>query len=83
MSTKTIALDSHVYGRLARLKQGSESFSKLIDRLVDQAYTQHTVAEVLARIANQPPLSATDAAIMNRIVRKNRKDDDWSVHDMS
>lgn len=83
MSTKTIALDSHVYGRLARLKQGSESFSKLIDRLVDRAYTQHTVAEVLARLANQPPLSATDAAIMNRIVRKNRMDEDWSVHDMS
>jgi len=45
MSTKTIALDLHVYKKLAKLKSESESFSKIIDNLIDKVTTAHTGAD--------------------------------------
>ena len=83
MSTKTIAVDLAVYMKLARLKRESESFSKLIDRLVDEVVTSHTVSEVLSRLDDMPSLSSTDAEIMENVVQQNREDEDWSRHDLS
>ena len=83
MSTKTIALDSGVYEKLARLKGESQSFSKLIAHLVDRVVTAHTVADVLAQLDRLPPLSETDAAAMTRVVRENRDTEAWPLHDLS
>ena len=83
MATKTIAVEDRVYSRLARLKQESESFSKLLDRLVDAAHGSHTVAGVLAQLDRQPALPAKDAAALKRVVRENRQTEQWPVHDLS
>jgi predicted CopG family antitoxin len=83
MSTKTIALDAEVYAKLARLKSESQSFSKLIDRLVDKVTTAHTAADVLSRLDEQPALPAKDAAAMARVVKQNRQTEDWARHDLS
>jgi predicted CopG family antitoxin len=83
MSTKTIAVDSRVYDKLAKLKTGSISFSKLIDNLVDQAHTSHTVAGVLSKLDVAPPLSSKDARAMEGIVKKNRDGENWEAFDLS
>lgn len=83
MSTKTIALDSHVYDRLVSLKCQSESFSRVIDRLIARVVTAHTAAEVLARLDAQPNLSEADADTMVGLVRENRETENWSSHDLS
>ena len=83
MSTKTIAIDSRVYDKLARLRGESQSFSKLIDSLVDKVITAHTAADVLARLDDQSPLSDEDAETMLRVVRENRSTEDWPNHDLS
>jgi predicted CopG family antitoxin len=83
MSTKTIAIDSEVYGRLANLKRQSESFSRVINRLIDRVVTAHTAADVLAHLDAQPSLSDGDADTMARLVRENRDTEDWPTHDLS
>ncbi len=83
MATKTIALDSRVYDRLARHRRQSESFSKAINRLLEQVASAHTVAEVLARLDELPPLSEADAATMNAVVRESRESEKWDSHDLS
>ena len=83
MSTKTIALDSRVYEKLARLKGTSQSFSRLIDGLVDRVITAHTAADILAHLQDQSPLSDEDAETMLRVARENRSTEDWPTHDLS
>ena len=83
MSTKTIALDSGVYDRLASLKGRSESFSKVINRLIDRVVTAHTAADVLAHLDALPPLSDADADTMTHLVRENRDAENWPSHDLS
>ena len=83
MSTKTIALDTRVYEKLARLKGQSESFSSVISGLVDRAVTAHTVTDVLAQLDGLPPLSKADAETMERFVRENRNNETWPAHDLS
>jgi predicted CopG family antitoxin len=83
MSTKTVAIDSEVYDRLANLKRQSESFSKVINRLIDRVVTAHTAADVLAHLDAQPLLSDADAATMGRVVRENRETENWPAHDLS
>lgn len=83
MSAKTIALESGVYDRLARHKRQSESFSKAIDRLLARVVSAHTVADVLARLDEQPPLPESDAAAMAGVVRENRETERWLSHDLS
>jgi predicted CopG family antitoxin len=83
MSTKTIALESGVYDRLARHKRQSESFSKTIDRLIARVASAHTVADVIARLDEHSPLSEADAAAMASVVRENRKAERWPSHDLS
>jgi len=83
MSTKTIALDSRVYQKLAGIRNESESFSKLINRLVEKVTTAHTVTDVLAHLDEYPALSEEDTAFLSRVVRENRDTEDWSHHDLS
>ncbi len=83
MSTKTIALESGVYDRLARHKRQSESFSKVIDRLLSRVASAHTAADVLARLDERPPLAESDAATMAHVVRESRETEAWPFHDLS
>ncbi len=83
MSTKTIALETGTYERLARLKGQSQSFSSIIACLVDRALTAHTVTDVLAQLDGQAPLSQADANTMARVVRENRANETWPSHDLS
>lgn len=83
MSTKTIALDVSVYDRLTSLKRQSESFSKVINRLIEQVVTAHTAADVLAQLDSGPPLSDADAETMVDLVRESRETEKWPLHDLS
>jgi len=83
MATKTVALDSKVYTKLALLKMESESFSHLIDRLIDATVTSRTVSAILSSLDDLPPLPEEDARAMEKIVQSNREEEDWSVHAVS
>lgn len=82
MSTKTIAVESQVYDRLARAKREGESFSKTIDRLLRQVGSAHTGREILRALEQFPPLPAADAAIMLGVVEENRASETWERHDL-
>ncbi|MBI4704858.1 MAG: antitoxin VapB family protein [Deltaproteobacteria bacterium] len=84
MSTKTIAVDSRVYERLARLKGRSESFSKLLDRLAREVSTAHTGAGILAQLGHAPPpLDDEEARLMLAVSEGNRRTETWPLHDLS
>jgi predicted CopG family antitoxin len=78
MSTRTIAVDAEVYERLAGVKRRGESFSKVIDRLLDDLAEAHTGLDILARMREIPALSADDAERMLAVVRENRQDETWA-----
>lgn len=82
MSTKTIAVESRVYERLARAKREGESFSKAIDRLLREVGTAHTGRQILRAIEQLPPLAAADAAVMLGVVEENRASEAWERHDL-
>jgi predicted CopG family antitoxin len=82
MSTKTIAVESQVYDRLARAKREGESFSKTIDRLLRHVGSAHTGREILRALEQFPPLSAADAAVMLGVVEENRASETWERHDL-
>jgi predicted CopG family antitoxin len=80
MSTKTIAVETSVYERLARAKRPSESFTKAIARILD-ATTEHTCSAAVreARAIWSSSDAGPEADLMERIVRQTRKDTDWTV----
>ena len=82
MSTKTIALESSVYERLAREKRESESFTKVISRLLDnagQAYTGRSIVSALTRLQ---PLQEKEAEQMLAVVKKARTSERWPANDL-
>ncbi len=84
MSTMTIALDSKVYHKLAKLRGEGESFSRVIDRLVEHVMTAHTGAEILANLGAAPaPLARAEARQMEKVVERNRRTEKWELHDLS
>lgn len=82
MSTKTIAVDSRVYDRLARAKREGESFSKTIDRLLREVGGVHTGRHVLRALEEMAPLPEADAAVMLAVVQENRASETWEEHDL-
>jgi predicted CopG family antitoxin len=82
MSTKTIAVDSRVYERLAAAKNEGESFSKVIDRLLDTVASSHTGAEILRGLAEVRPLAPEDAQVFLEIVSENRVHEEWEARDL-
>jgi len=82
MSTKTIAVDSRVYDKLAGVKREGESFSKVIDRLIDEVGAAHTGDDILRALAGLPELSHDDAAAMMAVIAENRKTESWPEHDL-
>ena len=82
MSTKTIAVDSQVYARLAAAKKEGESFSKAIDRLLAEVGDAHTGSDILRALGEVVPLSEEDAAVMLAVVEENRSGEIWEEHDL-
>jgi len=81
MSTKTIAVDSRVYERLAAVKKVGESFSKAIDRLLREVRSAHTGGDVLRGLETVPPLSREEADVFLDVVEENRAGERWEDHD--
>ena len=80
MSTKTIAVESTVYERLAREKRSSESFTKTINRLIESA-NSGTCAAAVADAASIWQTIGNDAEAdqMERILHQNRATTHWKV----
>jgi|TARA_B100000809_G_scaffold178193_1_gene175757 predicted CopG family antitoxin len=84
LSTKTIAVDLRVYQKLSRIKDEGESFSKVIEGLVDQRLTAHTGADVMSALAGAPgPLTDLEANAMLGVVEDARQSEKWRLHDLS
>lgn len=49
MSTRTLAVDSQVYDRLAGARRKGEFFSNVIDHLLDEVGAVHTWRDILPR----------------------------------
>lgn len=82
MSTKTIAVNSKVYARLAAAKREGESFSGVIDRLLTEVGDAHTGTDILRRLGAITPLSEDDAAVFYGVVRENRAGERWDDPDL-
>jgi len=82
MSTKTIAVDSRVYERLAGEKKDGESFSKAIDRLLEEVSGAHTGRHILCGLGEILALPEQDAEAMLAVVRENRESEAWEEHDL-
>ena len=85
MSTKTIALETKVYEKLARKKRDGESFTKTIDRLVEADSSHGTCEEAVreaAAIWKEAPTKA-EVETMERVIKANRTKVDWSVETLS
>lgn len=80
MSTKTIALESSVYERLAREKRGSESFTKTIQRLLDESKGGTCAAAVAESAAIWGTMNtAAESDQFERYIKQARKNTDWDV----
>ncbi len=82
MSSKTIAVDTRVYEKLAGVKREGESFSKAIDRLIDHVGQAHTGRDILSGLETVPQLSNDDAQVMLAKVAENRENETWDDHDL-
>ncbi len=82
MSTKTIAVDTKVYEKLAVVKREGESFSKAIDRLIEQVGKAHTGCDILQGLSGVARLSYDDAEVMLSMVAENREDETWDDDDL-
>ena len=80
MSTKTIALNTAVYQKLALRKRGAESFTKTIDRLIAGS-SEPTCADAVretARIFGTVDTEA-EADRLDEWHRQGGETTDWSV----
>ena len=82
MSTKTIAVDTGVYEKLSGVKREGESFSRAIDRLIDQVGAAHTGRDILQGLSDVKQLSCDDAEVMLSVVAENRENETWDDHDL-
>ena len=77
MSTKTVALESSIYRRLAALKRNSESFSKVIDRLLSEVADAHTGRDILRGLGELSRLTEVDAERFLAVIAENRENERW------
>ena len=82
MSTKTIAVDSRVYERLATVKMEGESFSKVIDRLLTEVGSAHTGGDILRGLEGAAALSPADSRKFLDVVAENRERERWERSDL-
>lgn len=84
MSTKTIAVELSVYQKLSRIKGEGQSFSGVIEGLVDQRLMAHTGADIISALAGAPEsLMDPEAMAMLRVVDEARSSEKWRLHDLS
>lgn len=86
MSTRTIAIDSQVYEKLARHKFQGESFTKVIARLLE-AHGGDTCDEAVKQAAviwsNQKEKGLQqEAELMESVVQRNREQADWQIESL-
>ena len=82
MSIKTIAVGTEVYEKLAHRKRTGESFTKLIDRLLDHTASSGTCADAVreaAEIWGKSGGQASEADQMEKVIRDNRRNARWDV----
>ena len=82
MSTKTIAVDSRVYDRLATEKREGESFSNAIDRLLIEVGAAHTGSDILRGLGDVAPLAEKDSEVFLEVVAENRASEAWNDRDL-
>lgn len=82
MSTKTIAVNTRVYDRLAAVKRRDESFSRVIDRLLTEVGAAHSGSDILRGLATVASLSRQDAESFLEVVAENRTSERWDVRDL-
>ena len=82
MSVKTIAVQTQVYGRLMAVKRDGESFSKLIDRLIDDAVCAASGEAILDHLDTVPSLADDEAQAFLQVVEENRSQERWSSRDL-
>ena len=82
MSTKTIAVDTRVYERLAEAKREGESFSRTIERLLKEVASAHTGGEILRSLATFSALPEQDSDAFFEVISRNRKEEPWTRHDL-
>ena len=78
MATRTIAVDAGVYDRLAASKRSGESFSKAIDRLLTDASSANTGADILRRLGGFSALPDEDASVFLDVIAEDRADETWA-----
>jgi predicted CopG family antitoxin len=80
MATKTIALEVSVYDKLLGQKQNSESFTKIIDRLISESAGSRTCADAVATAAKiWSDGTEVEAEAMEDALREGRKNTRWEV----
>ena len=82
MSTKTIAVNSSVYDRLAGEKREGESFSSATDRLLEEVGAAHTGRDVLRGLEEGPALDDQDAEVMLAVIRENLESEVREEHNL-
>ena len=91
MAIKTLAVQVDVYDQLERFKQPKESFSKAIGRLLEKQGVpktpKHSTGKAILAYMNAPdapePLTNDEAEIMYKVIRENRENATWPLHDLS
>lgn len=81
MSTKTIALELSVYEKLRRQKRESESFTRTIDRLIENSRRTFTCEAAVADASAVwgQGLSPEEEKTFNEVIESGRKDVSWKV----
>lgn len=82
MSIKTIAVGTEVYEKLSHRKKSGESFTKLIDRLLDHTASSGTCSDAVreaAQIWGTSSVRASEADKMESVIRDNRRNTRWNV----
>ncbi len=82
MSTKTIAVNVEVYGRLAAARRENESFSKAINRLLSQVASAHTSGDILQGLSMIASLSEADSRQFLDVIAENRGNEPWPQLDL-
>ncbi|MDE0838687.1 MAG: antitoxin VapB family protein [Kiritimatiellae bacterium] len=81
MSTKTVAIKSEVYQKLAQEKREEESFTKTIDRLLSYQQTKTCASAVreAAKLWGSVESAHDEAQQMEQWIATERSRTDWSA----
>lgn len=76
MGTKNISVDARVYERLVRVKREGESFSRAIERLLDEIRDSHSGSKIVHNLESISSLSEEDSHVFHDVVAEDRADND-------